>query len=108
VDLTKRRPIRSKAITQAADGEACTICGIQDGTVVFCHLDELFAGKGTGQKADDIAGFFGCRDCHALYGGHKDSVILKTHLVVTDWEVLRALYRTWVRLIDKGVITIRD
>ncbi len=100
-DLTKRKPIRSKAIRKAAEGEACTVCGRNDGTTVFCHLNEGWAGKGMGQKADDIAGFFGCGTCHYLYdstvNGRPD-----------DIAIMRAMYRTWVRLIDLGVITIKE
>ena len=100
MNFPKRQPIRSKAITQAADGEACSICDRRDGTVVFSHLDESFAGKGMGQKADDIAGFFACYSCHEAYGRK-----LKT---VTHWMVMRAMYKTWRRLIERGVITIED
>lgn len=98
--FAKRQPIRSKAITQAADGEACTVCEARDGTVVFSHLDESFAGKGMGQKADDLAGFFACYRCHEAYGRK-----LKT---VTHWMVMRAMYRTWRRLVERDIIQIID
>ena len=100
MSLKKRKSIRSEAIRQAANGEACTICLAQDGTVVFCHLNESFAGKGLGLKADDIAGFFGCHGCHKQYDT-QGSPIAEDH-----WTIMRAMYRTWVRLIEKGVITI--
>ncbi len=100
-DLTKRKPIRSKAIRKAAEGEACCVCGRKDGTTVFCHLNESWAGKGMGQKADDIAGFFGCHTCHVNYDIGAKSVI-------PDCIIMRAIYRTWVRLIDKGIITIKE
>lgn len=97
--IEKRRPIRSKRILKAANGEACTICGAQDGTVVFCHLNESWAGKGMGQKADDIAGFFGCSGCHNKYdeGGTVGGLN-------SDWEVMRAMYRTLRRLWERGII----
>ena len=101
MNLTKRRPIRSKAICKAADGESCTICGRNDGTTVFCHLNESWAGKGMGQKADDIAGFFGCQRCHQSYDIDKK-------YGNADEAIMRAMYRTWVRLIDLGVITIKE
>ena len=97
-DLTKRRAIRSDAIRKAANGESCTVCGRNDGTTVFCHLNESWAGKGMGQKADDIAGFFGCVDCH------RDHDISD---IVSDQQLMRAMYRTWVRLIEMGIITIK-
>ena len=98
--MQKRKAIRSKAIKDAANGEACTICSTQDGTVVFCHLNDSWAGKGMGQKADDIAGFFGCSECHKLYDEGSYGI--------DRWEVMRAMYRTWRRLIEKVIITIKD
>ena len=103
MNLQKRKPIRSKAITQAANGEACTVCERNDGTTVFCHLNEGWAGKGMGQKADDIAGFFGCRECHDIYDGRGGLDVIP----YSNDVVVRAMYRTWRRLIEKGVITIK-
>ena len=100
-DLTKRKPIRSKAIRQAANGEACTVCGVNDGTTVFCHLNNSWAGKGLSQKADDLAGFFGCRDCHDVY---DNRLIGPRH---PDHLILRAMYRTIRRLWELGIIEIK-
>jgi hypothetical protein len=97
MNLTKRIPIRSKAIRNAAKGEACTVCGRNDGTTVFCHLNEGWAGKGMGQKADDIAGFFGCHECHRKYDSMGGTGITE----------LRAMYRTWRRLIELGIIEVK-
>lgn len=98
--LEKRKPFRSKAITQAAKDESCTICGRNDGTTVFCHLNESWAGKGMRQKADDCAGFFGCAACHHLYdspprGGY-----------FFDEAIMRAYYRTIRRLLDRGILKV--
>ena len=97
-DLQKRVPIRSKAIRAAAKDEPCCICGRNDGTTVFCHLDEGWAGKGMGQKADDIAGFFGCSICHYEYG-QKWTKLAKSHETI-----MRAMYQTLRRLWDRGII----
>ena len=97
MNLQKRKPIRSKAIRAAAKDEACTVCERNDVTTVFCHLNESWAGKGMGQKADDIASFFGCHECHRKYDSMGGTGISE----------LRAMYRTWRRLIDKGVIVIK-
>lgn len=101
MDLTKRRPIRSDVIRKAANGEACTICWAKDGTVVFCHLNESWAGKGIGQKADDIAGFFGCGFCHDRYDGRLINIPFSNDVVI------RAMYLTWRRLWELGIITIK-
>jgi len=101
MSLQKSTVIRSPAITQAAKGEACAICDRKDGSTVFCHLNESYAGKSMGRKASDIAGFFGCSDCHYRYDHPTQD---RRHL---NWEITRAMYRTWVRLIEKGVIQIK-
>ena len=109
--MQKRKAIRSKAIKDAANGEACTICGENNGTIVFCHLNESFAGKGMGQKADDIAGFFGCHICHMVYDGRGKKLLPHSNYVITghsDGTIMRAMYRTWRRLIEKVIITIKD
>ena len=104
-DLTKRKPIRSKAIRQAANGEACTVCGVNNGTTVFCHLNESWAGKGTGQKADDIAGMFLCAHHHDIYDRRKPALRADDHMFHGD--VLRAMYRTIRRLLELGIIEIK-
>lgn len=98
MNLEKREPIRSKAVREAAEGEDCTICGKYDGTTVFCHLNEGWAGKGMGQKADDF-GFFGCSRCHNNYDGRNGA-----KAIPETWEILRACYRTWRRLCELGII----
>ena len=102
-DLTKRVAIRSDAIRKAANGEACTVCGRNDGTTVFCHLNEGWAGKGMGQKADDIAGFFGCGFCHDCYDGRGSLEVVP----YSNDIVIRAMYRTWRRLWEREIISIK-
>ena len=93
--ISKHNHIRSKAITQAANGESCTVCGVLDGTVVFAHLNESWAGKGMGIKADDLAGMFLCAKCHHEYDNGDD---------LSYKAIARAMYRTWRRLWDRGII----
>ena len=98
--LEKRHPFRSKAITQAAKDEPCTVCCRNDGTTVFCHLNESWAGKWMGQKADDFAGFFGCHKCHKDYDEIPG--------VMGEWVIMRAMYRTWRRLLDRGILRVKE
>lgn len=100
-DLTKRVAIRSKAIRDAANGESCTVCDRNDGTTVFCHLNEGWAGKGGNLKADDIAGFFGCQKCHDVYDGRGK------YGRIGEWEITRAMYRTIRRLWELGILSIQ-
>ena len=97
--LTKRIPYKNKKITKSANGEDCTLnsefCNYDNETTVFCHLNEEFAGKGTSQKADDCAGFYGCGSCHYAFDNN---------LIKDWWMVLRAYYRTIRVLIDKGIL----
>lgn len=98
----KRKPYRNKKILESARGERCTFlspsCNGNTETVVFCHVNDPLAGKGMKQKADDYAGFYGCSACHAFYDNYE----LPTEQM--DGYVLGALYRTWRRLIDKGIL----
>ena len=100
--LSKRNPYRNKKIRQSAKGEECTmnspVCNFNPETTVFCHLNESFAGKGIGQKADDCAGFYGCSDCHAAYDQNR------LPPESGYFYLLRAYTRTIRRLIDKGVL----
>lgn len=97
--LPKHNHVRSKAYLNGARGESCTICGANDGTVVFVHLDAQWAGKGRGIKADDIAGFDGCLVCHDRYARLNGDPL-------ADWEITRAMYRTMRRRIEQGIIKL--
>lgn len=99
--IEKRQPYRNPKILEAARGEVCTLqsadCNHNTETTVFAHLNNAFAGKGFGQKADDCAGMFCCSACHSLYDTNKIPAS-------DDWTILRAYYRTIRRLIEKGVL----
>jgi len=104
--LHKRVPYRNARITKAAKGEPCTLntpwCNNNPETTVFCHLNESFAGKGAGQKADDLFGFFGCSTCHDVYDGRIDKGMKFD--ADESWCVLRAVCLTQRRLLDMGII----
>lgn len=102
----KRKPYRNQKILDAARGEACTAnfygCTGGGEDTVFCHLNESWAGKGLSQKADDFAGFFGCRHCHDVYDGRQKA----PHAYAVDKYalVLKAFYKTLRRLFELGVL----
>lgn len=104
--LQKRRPYYNQKIRDAAEGELCTAelpgCHSDGSDTAFRHLNEHWAGKGYGQKADDIAGFFGCQHCENLYSG---LIIHPAYDRERDaWMIHRANIRTLRRCIDKGVL----
>lgn len=103
--MQKRQPYRNKKITDAAQGEDCLAqfpgCRNETATTVFCHLNEAWAGKGLGQKADDCLGFFGCSHCHDLYD--RRTINAGFEMELNDY-LLRAVGRTIRRLIDKKVL----
>ena len=105
--IPKHNHIRCKAIRDAARDEDCTICGINDSTTVFAHLDESWAGKGMKIKADDIAGMFLCVNCHVDYGNGMYADYgndMHADKIGYNWQITRAMYRTWRRLWDRGII----
>ena len=99
--------MRSNKIRQAARDEECTFrspwCNYNAETTVFCHLNEQFAGKGMGIKADDI-GFFGCSACHDIY----DRRIQPSDEYKKEeyFYLLRAVVLTLQRLNQKGIIRV--
>ncbi|MFU4461635.1 nuclease domain-containing protein [Pseudomonas aeruginosa] len=99
--------IASKAVRDAARDEECTvriagICNYRTDTTVFAHLPD--ESKGMGEKADDLSGCFACSACHdALDGRRKHDLSAEE----VEWYMRRALVRTWRRLFEKRVMTIK-
>lgn len=95
----------AKHITQSAKGEECTMntpwCNYDPSTTVWAHLNDSFAGKGMGIKADDDAGFMCCSSCHSAYDGAiKTTDDFRAN---KDFYVLRAVIRSLKVLREKGV-----
>ena len=64
----------NKRIRESANGRECQflipgVCNHDSTTVVWIHSDQLRHGKGTGIKAHDVFGAYGCAACHSWYGG---------------------------------------
>lgn len=99
--------IRSQHIRDAARDEPCTlqIAGVCIGnweTTVLAHLPD--ESKGMGTKADDLSACFACEACHSVIDGRT---LYKFAVNDLDWYMRRAMVRTWRRLVDKGIITIK-
>ena len=106
--LSKTRRISLPKILAAARGEMCTMnspyCNHDPSSVVFCHLNQSYAGKGMGQKADDTAGFFGCSCCHDWYDGRMGPNVLSRTGYEGLYITLKAYVRTIRRLVEKSVL----
>lgn len=89
---------RSSRVRQSARGEECTIngpnCNYDPSTTVFAHLNEHWAGKGMGLKADDV-GIYACSCCHA----DLDQMKLEDKY----YYIARGIYRTEKRMLETGV-----
>lgn len=55
---------RNKALLEAVRESPCQICGVQDGTVVAAHSNQLRDGKGKAIKAHDFRIAALCYRCH--------------------------------------------
>lgn len=56
---------RNRRLLDLAEGQACVMCGTQDGTVVPAHSNLSEHGKGMGIKADDSMVMWLCHRCHS-------------------------------------------
>lgn len=56
---------RNKRLLELLREAPCQVCGIQDGTVVAAHSNQLRDGKGRSIKAHDFRSASMCYTCHA-------------------------------------------
>lgn len=97
-----------KKLRDSARGEECTLrihpyCNGNPETVVLCHLP---SGSGMGQKSPDWFAVYGCSSCHDIIDGRnpRNSINLTIHDI--DMAKASALFCTWERMIEKGLIKI--
>jgi len=96
-------------IRKSANGEECLLrlfpyCE-HSGTVVFCHLPTNGSG-GMGIKSPDFWGVYGCRTCHDIIDGRcKNHNVSTGAIQLAQW---RGLFLTQQKLIDKGLLSVRD
>ena len=108
--IEKRKPYRNKKLLQAAEGQECLAnfpgCkGGHENDVAARHFNAGWAGKGTAQKADDCAIFYGCQHCENLYSGLLTNTNDYAIFVADqDYYLLRAYYNTVRRWLDLGTI----
>ena len=94
-------------LRDSARGEECTLrihpyCNGNPETTVLCHLP---SGSGMGQKSPDWFAVYGCSSCHDIIDRRNTDIPKQ---ILFDLEGIRndALFRTWERMIDKGLIKL--
>ena len=99
-----------KKLRDSACGEDCTLqihpyCNGNPETVVLCHLP---SGAGIGQKSPDWFAVYGCSDCHDLIDGRTSNAQIREWKETNNFNGINqmALFRTWERMMDKGLIKI--
>jgi hypothetical protein len=90
---------RNKQLLKLISSFPCQSCGIEDGTIVAAHSNQLRDGKGKGIKAHDYRVASLCYKCHAeLDQGTKMSKVER----VEFWE--EAHRRTIAQLFERGLL----
>ena len=55
---------RNKKIRDGANGAPCQYCGLEDGTTVAAHSNQLRDGRGYAHKSSDYRVAYLCHACH--------------------------------------------
>ena len=63
---------RNPKLLKLAKEAPCVLCGVNDGTVVACHSNQLRDGKGTGIKSHDFRISYLCNIHHDMIDNGKD------------------------------------
>lgn len=99
---------RSQKLRDVAQDKPCMArtrwCNGNPNTSVWCHLDDLFAGRGKDHKGHDLLGFIGCSNCHDVIDG-------RAHILETTREERRgwgyeAHCRTEAYLLDNDLLHV--
>jgi hypothetical protein len=93
---------RNEKLLKSVRNLPCQLCGIEDGTVVAAHSNQLRHGKGRGIKASDWAIAALCFKCHAeIDQGSK----LNKSERVENWQ--SAFEKTIAELFERGIINVK-
>ena len=93
---------RNRKLLDAARQIPCQHCGIQDGTIVAAHSNQLRDGKGRGLKALDYRIAALCFSCHSTLD--QGTKLSKTERVEM-WEA--AHRKTIGEFFEQGIINIK-
>lgn len=108
--LIRGGKIRSKKYREAARDQPCTLnilgaCTYDESTTVLCHLPG--ENKGTATKVCDMNGVDGCSGCHAVIDGPSSGWPGEEYQY-RDYYLKRALHRTIVNRVMRGIVQISD
>ena len=94
---------RNKKILKSAKGQPCTVhsfwCNGKFETVVAAHSNQSAHGKGKGIKAHDCYVAYACSGCHRWL---DESAASRGEKV---YAFNAAMHRTWLLLLQNGVLT---
>ena len=94
---------RNKKLLEIARLLPCQHCGIEDGTVVAAHSNQLRDGKGRGLKSSDVRIASLCFRCHAeIDQGSK----LSKDARIEMWE--QAHRATIGELFERGLVVVKS
>jgi hypothetical protein len=93
---------RNKRLLEAVRHSPCQHCGIEDGTVVAAHSNQLRDGKGKGIKAHDYRIAALCHKCH--YEIDQGSKLSKQERL-NVWEEAHRKTVGW--LFDNSILILR-
>lgn len=98
-------------ITNSARGEECTLqihpyCNGNPESVVLCHLTS--PSKGIALKSPDHWAVYGCMACHDVIDSRNPQAVRELGWREIEKCIYRALFRTWDRLMAKGLIEVKN
>ena len=94
---------RNKKLLEVARLLPCQHCGIEDGTVVAAHSNQLRDGKGRGLKSSDFRIASLCFRCHAE--ADTSSTLTKVARIEM-WE--QAHRATLGELFERGLVVVKS
>jgi hypothetical protein len=109
----KDKNLRSKAMLQAAEGQACVNCGARDGTVVAAHYQGMrghIFGKGKGIKPHDLCIADLCAKCHSAFDKSDVSLVKDPYMRKIDHSelFLFCVMQTLIRRVRQDVLFADD
>lgn len=99
--MTKQPRVVCKKYTDAACGNACVRCHVDDKTVVACHYSGRWSGalgNGMGKKCDDLFTADLCGRCHSGFDLHQDGFTSEDFMFCILVTQRRRLHAGLIRL----------